>query len=290
MRTTVRLFLCLGVGLLCGCNINPGPCPCPDDGDGDGDPTLGPVVNLRVAADAEAEVLESLLAELRAREVTATVLADADLVAESCALVRELSDEGFELAVSAQVALSTLSYEQQAEHLSQLKDDLEECLGAVVEIFHCMDYCQNEDTCDVVDELGFSYNLGFVAHTEQSLPGHQNDVLPYKDGAYDFWAVPMPSVSYAGQWVPMCDAAFAELVSGAEWGDLLTGALEDAAERTRPLMVDVRASWTGTEEGFFQAFVDFLDQAVEREARFMTVQELVEWSQLPAVQADCGCQ
>lgn len=300
MNASGRLFLCIGLGLLFGCNVDPSTCvPCQGGGGGGGS-SLGPTVNLRVAADGDAEALEALIGQLRSREMTATVLADADFVAGACEFVRELSDEGFELAVfarpedvdEAEGTLSTRSREEQQEHITQLKDSLEDCLGADVEVFHCADFDQNEDSYDIVDELGFSFNLGFVAHTERTLPGYESNILPYQDQdvRYGFWAVPMHSVPYGGQWVPMCDASFIELVTAAEWGDLLSDELGNVDERNRPLTVEVHTESTGTEGAFFDAFVAFLDEAGERDARFMTVAELVEWSQSPAVQADCGCQ
>jgi hypothetical protein len=211
--------------------------------------------------------------------------------------VRALHDAGFEIMAFARpetqegesTTLSALSYEEQEEHISSVKNGIEDCLGTSIGGFRCTRFDQNEDTYEVLDSLTFEYNLGFVAHTDRCFPEHEDDTLPYRAPDHDFWVVPMHSVLYDGEWVAFCDSPFEDRVDAAGWEALLKSELDLMSEQGRPLLVEVHPYNTGTDEGRFDAFVGFLDYAVELNARFVTVAELVDWSQLNTEQPDCGC-
>ena len=130
-----------------------------------------------------------------------------------------------------------------------------------------------------LDSLGFEFNLGFVARTDCSFPGHEDDTLPYRAPGYDFWAVPMHSVYSNNRWAACCDMPFRSL-DGAEWEALLKSEFDNMRDQRRPLLVEVHPYFSGVDEERFEAFVSLLDHAQAYNARFMTVAELVEWSGL----------
>jgi len=293
------LPITLPVLLLAGCNVDPQACPCnADRGDNDADVSSesGTLVNLQITEYQDAEAFEKIISEVEARGIKATVLTKPDFVTENCQRVRDLHDAGFEIMAFARpetqegesTSLSMLSYEEQEAHISSVKNAIEDCLGTSIEGFRCTRFDQNDDTYEVLDSLAFDYNLGFVAHTDRCLPEHEEDTLPYRAPDHNFWVVPMHSVLYDGEWVPFCDNPFEELVDAAGWEALLKSELDYMSEQGRPLLVEVHPYNSGNDEGRFSAFVGFLDYAVQQNARFVTVAELVDWSELYA-DADCGC-
>ena len=292
------VVLTLAVLCLAGCNLDLGACPC--DGGGDaGDEESAPLVNLQVTEYKDAEAFEKIIPELEARGIKATVLTKPDFVTENCARVRALHEAGFEVMAFARpesqdgesMTLSMLSYEEQEEHIGWVKDSIEDCLGATISGFRCTRFDQNEDTYAILDSLGFEYNLGFVAQTERCLPGHESDTLPYQGPDHGFWAVPMHSAYYDDEWVAFCDNPFRDRVDADEWEQLLKNELDSMSSQGRPLLVEVHPYYSGVDEGRLDAFVSFLDYAVQQNARFVTVAELVEWSQTQASREDCEpCQ
>jgi len=255
-----------------------------------------PYINLQVTEYKDAEAFERIVSELEARGIKATLLTRADFVSENCERFRDLQSKGFEVMAFARpepqdgqsVTLSMLSYEEQEALIRQTKDAIEDCVGTAISGFRCTRFDQNEDTYAIMDSLGFKYNLGFVARTEQSMPGHENDVYPYEAPGYGFWAVPMHSAYFDGRWVAFCDNPFKSLVDAAGWGELLKSELDSMHGQGRPLLVEVHPYYSGVDEGAFEAFVSFLDYAQSRGARFISVAELVEGFVPPATGSGQG--
>jgi len=277
--------------VLAGCAADPGPSS-GDDGTDDTAPgtpgASGPVVSLQVVHRGDAAVLESTMAPLRSRGIRASVLAVAEAFAAQCADLKALQAEGFEIGIFARPEMSengastlaSRTRQEQEALIAALRDAAETCLGSEVALFGCVEYDQNSDTYDIVEAMGFEYNVGFVTRTEHQFPGHTNDVYPYcgcGDGR-GFWAVPMHSVFFDGQWLPLADDVFAPLVDSTEWGAILGQEFERLREQNRPFQVRVHTDTTGGDAGRLAAFVALLDRAVQREARFMTVSEYVAWA------------
>lgn len=272
--------------VLTGCVVDPGP----DDGTNGTTPddpaASGPVVSLQLIHRGDAAVLDSTLAPLRARGVHATILVTSETIAGQCSEIEALQAEGFEIGVFAQPdavedgaeTLSSMTRQEQETHISALKDAAEECLGSDVKPFGCVEYSQNSDTYDVVDAMGFEYNLGFVSRTEHQLSGHTNEVFPYSTDEYGFWAVPMHSLFFDGEWLPLADDVFAVELDSSEWGSLLIQEFDRLREQNRPFLAQVHTDTTGADVGRLNAFVGVLDRAVQRGARFMTVSEYVDWA------------
>jgi hypothetical protein len=293
-RLPGRLSLLLPV-LLAGCSLDPADCPVCNRGRGTSESEPTPV-NLRVVARGDSAAFESLVSGLQEREVPFTLLANTEYATEHCERLGELAAGGTEIVAFAEpvdaegrpTTLAALSREDQASSLAELQNALETCLGAAVEAAHCVEYTQNADTYALVGELGLDLNLGFVARSEQqSLPGHEDDVLPYEAEEYGFQAVPMHSLTFDGQWLPLSEGTFAGRTSAAEWGDLLAGELDYVDEQGWPLTVELDPSFHDTDPARQTAVLDFVDSALGQGAEFVSLSEYLEWSELHVDEIIC---
>ena len=292
------LSCAFGATLLVGCNIDPAACPC-NQGGSAADSQSDPLVNLQVTEYKDAEAFEKIIAELESRGIAATVLVNADFATENCERLRGLDNNGFEIMAFARpesedgqsMTLSMLTYDEQEQLITELKTAIETCLGKTITGFRCTRFDQNEDTYAILDSLGFEYNLGFVAQTESCFAGHEEDTLPYPAPGHDFWAVPMHSAYYDGEWVAFCDNPFQNRVDADEWGQLLNSELDSMRSQGRPLLVEVHPYFSGVDQGRFNAFVSFLDYAVQQNTRFVNVAEVVESTRSQSNQEVCTpCQ
>jgi len=287
MKSKKPFALLIGL-VLAGCTTTPGSSAV-DDGTGGTTPdhpsAAGPVVSLQVVHRGDAAALESTIAPLRSKGIHATLLVTSETIAGQCAAIKAAQAGGLEVGVFAQPengasTLASLTREEQETQITALRDAAETCLGSDVTLFGCAEYSQNSDTYDVVNALGFRYNVGFVSRTEHQIPGHTNDVFPYcacADGQ-GFWAVPMHSLFFDGQWLPLADDVFATRVDPSEWGALLLQEFDRLREQNRPFLALVHTDTTGGNAARLTAFVALLDRAVQRGARFMTVSEYVAWA------------
>jgi peptidoglycan/xylan/chitin deacetylase (PgdA/CDA1 family) len=254
------------------------------------DPAYGPYVNVQVTEYQDIDGFERMIAELEQRGIKATILTKPDFVTENCARIKQLADDGYEIMAFARpddqdgqsVTLSMLSYEDQQALISQTKSAIEQCIGRTINGFRCTRFDQNEDTYAVLDSLGFVYNLGFVANTADSMPGHEQDVLPYPASDNSFWVVPMHSAYFDEGWVAFCDNPFRTRTDPAAWGALLKSELDSMHAQMRPLLVEFHPYYSGVDDDAFAAFVDFLDYAQQQNAQFITVAELVDVFGQPA--------
>jgi hypothetical protein len=237
-------------------------------------------VVLQLTETENAEALDRMVAELRARNLTATILVDGPFASQNCAQLQALRDEGYEMMAFVRPdsgTLAELTRTAQEQLIGDTKTALEDCLGAPVQGFRATRFDQNQDTWEIVDALGFEYNLGFVAG-RSFLPGHEADVLPYRSAAYGFWAVPMHAADNQGSLAAFCDNPFSDLPA-EDWQALLKSEFDKLRAQGKPLLVEFHPSFSGVDEGRFQAFVGFLDYAQAQDAEFLHVADYVAWAE-----------
>ncbi|NLX13092.1 MAG: hypothetical protein GXY44_05470 [Phycisphaerales bacterium] len=269
-------------------------------GNGEEDPELAGVrFNIRIVAEAAEELadLENMASALEMRGLTATLLLAPELVQANCAQVQALQEAGFEIMAyaSAQeidgqsVTLSMLSEQEQTDYLQAIKEAFDECLAIPVEGFGCGGFDQNDFTWGILDAQGYTYNLGFLAHSCLNLPGHEGAFIPYLDDGYDFWSVPMCSAYVNKRWTPLSDASFINQVDATEWEALLKEQFDLMDTLGRPLMVEVYARHTGENEPWLDALMNIIAYARQKDAVFVSVEELITWVQSQADSLDCNC-
>ncbi|HOW71346.1 MAG TPA: polysaccharide deacetylase family protein [Phycisphaerae bacterium] len=253
-------------------------------------PPPGGGVPINIQVDAEMEGVAGLARitdELQRRGILTTVYVTADYANRQQPAVTELYHQGFEIALHGYYTgeqLATMTYEEQKDLLTRAKTAVEGCRPCghykPVVGFRPQYFSQNEDTYEILDELGLAYNSGFKAR-QLALPGHENDTLPYIVADHSFKAVPISTVEYGGKRVYLCDISFAEgdHMTGAQFGEALHLALEEAVAADEPLVVLVHNWYTGDSDkyDYWQPFRDFLDEAAAK-GTFVTTQALVEAS------------
>jgi hypothetical protein len=272
MSRTITLIIATSF-MLTGCL--PWPIPEPDD--------TTPMVNLQVTEKENRTAFDRVMTELENRGYTATLIVSDEFATENCQRLQELDDAGYEIMAyirpdDPEQLPTELSYEDQYNLIAEIKSAIEDCLAHDIDGLRAYRFAQNEDSYQIIQELGIEYNLGFVAGTSSSLAGHENDVLPYRSDQYDFWAVPMHSVSTNDGPRAFCDMPFKSYSDDA-WEALLKTEFNHMNAQGRPLLVEIHPYFIGADDGRFEAFVNFLDHVEENNARFITAAELVHWSQ-----------
>lgn len=133
---------------------------------------------------------------------------------------------------------------------------------------------QNEDTYRIMDKLGFDYNAGFQKGIIYA-PGHEEDVWPYQIEGYNFFAVPIGSVSADERLLPLYDKTVAEEgVSASEWAKMLSTKIDESSANKDPVVVLFSTSVSGSDD-YLDAFRQILDYAVSKNARFVSGWDLV---------------
>ena len=137
---------------------------------------------------------------------------------------------------------------------------------------------QNEDTFKVIDSLGLKYDAGFQAGLIY-LPGHENDVKPYKAEGYSFYAVPISSSEALGQRLPLYDRHIKEEagMNGDQWLNILKSKLDQASEKDEPMVVLLSTSISGSGE-FLESLKKFIEYAISKNSAFVTTIDLVRMS------------
>ncbi len=250
------------------------------------DPVDGVYVNIQVDAELDdTEGLTRIMNALDVRGIDATLYVTGDYANRNNPRIRGLFGRGHEVALHGYYTgeqLATMTYEEQLDLLSRAKQALEGCkpCGTYIPVtgFRPQYFSQNEDTYDVLDELGFAYNSGFKAGLLYA-EGHEEDFAPYPFPEHAFHAVPITTVEHNGEPVYLCDigCAIGLEMTGEEWGEALEAALDEAIANRRPLVVLVHGWYTGdkNEYDYWEPFVDFLD-AARCQVTFVTTQELVD--------------
>ncbi len=249
---------------------------------GDSDQGMPPLVNLQVTELDDHAALEAFVTELDGRQIKATLMVAEYMATEQCDQLRRYHQSGHEIMVygrpesptGERIDLTMLSLEEQQTLIGGAKSALEDCLGESVTGFRSYLFAHNENTWRVLDALGFEYNLSYVAHSSNSIEGHEDDEWPYEVPDHTFWAVPIHSAELDGQTKAFCDMPFSE-ISAEEWEALLKGEFDQTAEGGLPLKVLFHSYFSANDAGRWEAFRNFLDYAESQGAAFVTVEQLM---------------
>ncbi len=250
--------------------------------------TVDPNVRISVQIDAEgedAEVVKKMLNAMNERGLTGTVYVTGDFASRWWNVVYECCGQGYEIAchgTNTGEQLAQKSRDEQKRLISSAKAAIEGCAGCGMTIpvtgFRPQFFSQNEDTYSVLDELGFTHNSGFKAGL-LALPGHEQDVAPYRAEGHQFYAVPISTVEYAGKRIYLCDmsCAKADKLTPEQWLEILRMGLDRAVANKEPLVILVHGIITGDDAQYhyWQPFIDFLDEA-KTKGVFVTTSQLVD--------------
>jgi hypothetical protein len=173
--------------------------------------------------------------------------------------------------------------------LSDAKQALEGCLpcGTYTPVngFRPQYFSQDPNTYIILDELGLKYNCGFKVGQDPYVEGHKDDTWPFRMPGHDFCVLPVSMGIHNGETGYLCDIgmAFGKGMAAADWSNMLSSALDRAIAEDEPLVILFHNWFTGldlaSEEGdpgFWQPFVDFLDEVTAKGGDFITTQKLVE--------------
>ncbi len=178
--------------------------------------------------------------------------------------------------------LETMPYGVQYPLMREAKRLIEAayiCDGRVIEVkgFLPQSFSQSDITLGILDRIGIEYDAGYQAGIVFEL-GHVNDTWPYSVDGHNFSAVPISTHIFSGELVPLSDRFAKESLdlSGTEWGDLLTSEFDECVERGDPMVVIFTNVVTGQDEGYMEAYRNFIDYASSKDASFVSTLELVE--------------
>ncbi len=265
------------------------------------------VVNMMIAADLapsaldmpsenktdlEAFSLLDMINEVGPKKLNVTIYTTGDFISQRTddALYKLFvtqvgSDPRHELAMHGMTTdelLGPMPYGKQYPCLREAKRLVESayvCEGLKIEAkgFRPQRFNQSETTYKILDKMDIVYDAGFQAGLVY-LPGHEDDTWPYPAEGYSFYAVPVSTHALSGEQIYLSDRLAKEELelNGIQWYDLLVDEFEECAKNDDPMVVVFHNFIFGSNEGYRDAYADFIDYATSKNAVFVTTLELVE--------------
>jgi hypothetical protein len=184
--------------------------------------------------------------------------------------------------------LGTMPYSVQYPAMREAKRLVESayiCDGRVIEVkgFLPQSFNKSATTLGIVDRMEIEYDAGYQAGLIYE-PGHESDTWPYPVDGHNFSAVPISTNVLSGELVPLSDRYAKEVLglSGPGWEDLLTSEFDECAERGESMVVIFTNVITGQDQGYMEAYRNFVEYAISQDATFVTTLELVEMARSQA--------
>jgi hypothetical protein len=185
--------------------------------------------------------------------------------------------------------MANMSYQEQESRIANSKFSIERahiCAGKVADAvgFKPQSFSQDENTYEILDQFNFSYDAGFQAgNLSLSLPGHGQDTWPYPVKNHTFYAVPVSTSTIttpSGKlMIPMSDrVALKNGLNGTEWYNLLIKKYSESESKGSPMVVIFTNFIIGSNEEYLKAYRDFVKYASDKNAKFVTTQQLVDMS------------
>ncbi len=258
------------------------------------------VVNLMIDFDSPASptpnqtnmILSSitkLTNAIDSRGLNATIYTTGDMAASQRLMVTSLGSKiNHELAMNGNTKdekLGSMTYAQQEAALKRAKkyvDACHICGGRIVAIkgFKPQLFDQNNDTYTILEKMGIVYDAGFKAGVLYA-PGHKNDTMPYRIENHSLYAVPVSTYNLSGDRVYLSDRFIKEEkgLNGTQWNELLVRKFDEAAITGDPVVVIFNNMVSGSGD-YLDAYKNFLNYAVSKNAKFVTSIELVNMTKV----------
>ena len=176
--------------------------------------------------------------------------------------------------------LSEKSYDDQKailEKAEKLVKAMKVCGTNVITVngFKPQSFDQNENTYKALDEMGMVYDAGYQSGIIY-VPGHENDVWPYKVDNHNFYAVPVSTATISGKKVPLDDRYIENNgISASQWYNLLAGKLDEVSGKDEPMVISLSTS-ISSKGDYFDAYKKFIGYALSKDAKFVNTIDLVE--------------
>jgi hypothetical protein len=177
--------------------------------------------------------------------------------------------------------LGLMSSSEQRSTLSQMKQYVQAChicggkaiapSGLKPQLFN-----QSKDTYQILNDMGMLYDAGFQAGVVY-LPGHQNDVWPYRIDNMNLYAVPISTYNLSGEPILLSDqvARDEKKLSGSQWYDVLAGKFNESTANGDPIVVIFDNDISGRDPAYLDAYLKFINYALSKKAIFATTSELI---------------
>ncbi|MEA2045956.1 MAG: hypothetical protein U9N48_05475 [Euryarchaeota archaeon] len=254
--------------------------------------------------DLEANSLLDMINEIGPKKLNVTIYTTGDFISQRTGgalyklfVTQVGSDPRHELAMHGMTTdelLGSMPYGKQYPLLREAKRLVESayvCEGLKIEAkgFRPQRFNQSETTYKILDKMDIVYDAGFQAGLVY-LPGHEDDTWPYQAEGHSFYAVPVSTHTLSGEEVYLSDRLAKEELGldGSQWYDLLVDEFEECATNDDPMVVVFHNFIFGSDEGYRDAYVDFIDYTTSKNAVFVTTLELVEIAKNDRVYSKLG--
>lgn len=177
--------------------------------------------------------------------------------------------------------LGLMSPTDQRSNLSRMKQYVQAChicggkaiapSGLKPQLFN-----QSKDTYQILNDMGMLYDAGFQAGVVY-LPGHKNDVWPYRIDNMNLYAVPVSTYNHSGEQILLSDrvARDEKKLSGSKWYDILAGKFNESIANGGPTVVIFDNDISGRDPAYLDAYLKFINYALSKQAIFATTSQLI---------------
>lgn len=179
--------------------------------------------------------------------------------------------------------IGSMSASDQGTLLGEMKRYVEAChicRGKTIspQGFKPQSFDQNQDTYAILEKMGMLYDAGFQAGAIY-LSGHENDTWPYRINGLNVYAVPVSTFILAGERTLLSDRTAKEKkLSGSQWYGTLVDKFDQSAKNGDPMVVIFDNHISGIDTDYLNAYRNFIDFALSKNATFVTTSQLVEMS------------
>jgi peptidoglycan/xylan/chitin deacetylase (PgdA/CDA1 family) len=240
---------------------------------------------LQERGGVDATSLDWMLSEIERNKLNATVYVTGDFASSNPSYIEQAeSKSNHEIALHGMTTAENITdwpYQRGFTLIDRARSIVqaawaprsnEKCIKG----FRPQGFNQSDAVLDVLEDLGFTYDSGYMAGL-LFLPGDENDTWPYSMEGHRLYAVPVSTHWVSGSLIHMCDVLSVDLkFTGAQWYDILVQEFEECASRGDPMVVIFHNFISGEDDEYKGTYTNFISYAMERNATFVTTMDLVK--------------
>jgi len=165
-----------------------------------------------------------------------------------------------------------LSKAEQEKIINDTKTAIENCLGHSVNGFRAQRFSKNNDTNEIVKNLGFTWDGSFVINWDTGA-----SAFPYYSKNYDFYVVSIEGMGKSGY--VLCDAAMASYNKTAqEWRETIQNYFLQHQQEETPFITEFHSYFLAENSNWWNEFINLLDWFKSQNNTYLTTQQLIDYS------------
>ncbi len=251
------------------------------------------IVNLQLAEYQNSSALAKVVGTMASYGIKPyTIFVSEGVVEQNCSLIRNLYDNGYEIAAfgynvsptGSLVPITNMPFAAQESMINSTKTAIERCTGQGPEGFSSQGFSKDNTTNKILKDLGFGWDSSFVTNFDP-----EASAIPYYSNSLGFYVVSIQGIIENHSVFVLCDRACqGSGKTPAQWRNLVENYFRTDQAKGVPFVTEFHPGFLVSNTVWWDNFTQILSWLRQQDATYVTTQQMINECAAPAKNSSCA--